>query len=626
MKRLAPLLLILLLATGLRFHRLAAQSFWNDEGNSARLSERSPRLIVEGTAGDIHPPLYYLLLRGWRALAGDSEFGLRALSAYAGILLIPLTSAVAHALFPRRPRLPWLAGLLAALSPPLIYYSQEARMYELLACAGIGSTWLLLHLDRRWPRRRRDAARAIPYILSLAAGLYTHYFFPIILPLHAVWLLARRGWRRLWTWGLMAAAALLLYLPWVPIFLRQLGTRPRSDVTVGQFTATAGRWLAFGPTVAAPDVRLLLLAVVGLLLGGLLSMPAQRQKKAAGLTMTLGGVILPVAFIMVTGASRPAFYKFLVLAAPFFALWLALGIDVGWSLWPRADWSRGVSRALVLVFVGMCAWGVGGALLHLYGDPAYARADYRGMAAQIGRGGEENAGIILDAPNQWEVFTYYYKGPAPVYPIPRGAPDAAAIDAELSQIAARHTRLYALFWGEAERDPQRLVERWLDSHAFKATDEWVGDVRFVVYAVPTAAATHIETPTNLLFGPQIRLEGYTLAGDTPAPGDIVQVTLFWQALTPVEKRYKVFLHLVGPDGLIAQRDSEPGGGLALTTTWVPGETVVDNLGLLVPPATPPGDYTLLLGLYDLTDPTARLPLTYNGQPTDALPLPTIHVR
>ena len=79
MKRLAPLLLILLLATGLRFHRLAAQSFWNDEGNSARLSERSPRLIVEGTAGDIHPPLYYLLLRGWRALAGDSEFGLRAL-------------------------------------------------------------------------------------------------------------------------------------------------------------------------------------------------------------------------------------------------------------------------------------------------------------------------------------------------------------------------------------------------------------------------------------------------------------------------------------------------------------------------------------------------------------------
>jgi predicted membrane-bound mannosyltransferase len=51
-------ILVLLLATGLRFYGLDAQSFWNDEGNSARLSERSIPLIIEGTASDIHPPLY----------------------------------------------------------------------------------------------------------------------------------------------------------------------------------------------------------------------------------------------------------------------------------------------------------------------------------------------------------------------------------------------------------------------------------------------------------------------------------------------------------------------------------------------------------------------------------------
>ncbi|MCO5195698.1 MAG: hypothetical protein M9930_20755, partial [Anaerolineae bacterium] len=62
---------IILLASWLRFHWLAAQSFWNDEGNSARLSERSLRLILEGTASDVHPPLYYLLLRGWRELVGE---------------------------------------------------------------------------------------------------------------------------------------------------------------------------------------------------------------------------------------------------------------------------------------------------------------------------------------------------------------------------------------------------------------------------------------------------------------------------------------------------------------------------------------------------------------------------
>ncbi len=64
----------------LRFHLLSAQSFWNDEGNSARIAERSLRLILEGAAGDIHPPGYYLALAGWRALGGDSEFALRSLS------------------------------------------------------------------------------------------------------------------------------------------------------------------------------------------------------------------------------------------------------------------------------------------------------------------------------------------------------------------------------------------------------------------------------------------------------------------------------------------------------------------------------------------------------------------
>ncbi|MCB0182533.1 MAG: hypothetical protein KDI62_30200, partial [Anaerolineae bacterium] len=81
------LVLILLLAFGLRVHNLEVQSFWNDEGNSARLSERSIPLIIEGTASDIHPPLYYLLLNQWRKLAGDSEFGLRSLSLFAGLLV-----------------------------------------------------------------------------------------------------------------------------------------------------------------------------------------------------------------------------------------------------------------------------------------------------------------------------------------------------------------------------------------------------------------------------------------------------------------------------------------------------------------------------------------------------------
>ena len=125
---------------------------------------------------------------------------------------------------------------------------------------------------------------------------------------------------------------------------------------------------------------------------------------------------------------------------------------------------------------------------NLYRDPAFARADYRAMAARIAAD-DRNAGIILVAPNQWEVFTYYHRDGAPVYPLPLGQPDPARLEPELARIAAAHERLYVLYWGEAQRDPQGVIERWLDANTFKASEEWVGDVRFAVYAVAPAAET-----------------------------------------------------------------------------------------------------------------------------------------
>jgi len=64
---------ILVLATALRFFQLDAQSFWNDEGTSARVAERSLPLITAAAIGDIHPPLYYYALHFWRGVFGEGE-------------------------------------------------------------------------------------------------------------------------------------------------------------------------------------------------------------------------------------------------------------------------------------------------------------------------------------------------------------------------------------------------------------------------------------------------------------------------------------------------------------------------------------------------------------------------
>jgi mannosyltransferase len=647
MPRLLFPILILLLATGLRFHQLDAQSFWNDEGNSARLSERSLDLIIEGTASDIHPPLYYLLLRGWRELVGESEFGLRSLSAFAGVLTVAgvmgLGSVIGKRLSVNGNRLTVVAGVVTAVSPPLIYYSQEARMYSLLALWTVLSTLVLMG-TQRYAEDHGDARRkafslffsaklrdlsvnlCVPvYVLLAAAGLYTQYFFIPVLVFHNLLVLfwlwerparlaisdcpkPRRSMVVQWV-GIMTAV-FLLYLPWLPTFIRHRG---RSGAGVGEpvgFLQDVLLWLPFGHTIEAAAVPWPLLAVW--IMAGLGLIGFWRWGSRAWL-----GLLLPPLFMWATGATQSEFHKFMVVSAPFLAL--LVGFSFHW--WPRL-------KPLPALLLLIALFGMGQSLLNLYTNPAYARADYRGMVAQIAAENHPNAAIILNAPNQWEVFTYYHdEADAPVYPLPRGFPDPAQLEPELEQIVDRYDRLYVLFWGDAQQDPERLVERWLDQHAFKAREEWVQDVRFVTYAVPPDGASEMETAVATPFGPHIMLQGYTVGTDTAVPGDILPITLFWETAEPLDTRYKVFIHLVAQDGPpLAQRDSEPGGGLALTTTWTPGETVVDNHGLFLPHDLSPGDYRLLLGLYDLTDPTARLPVLVDGETADMFLLTTITVR
>jgi mannosyltransferase len=682
--RWAAVLLVLLLATFLRFHLLDAQSFWNDEGNSARLSERSIRLIIEGTASDIHPPLYYLILRGWRELVGDSEFGLRSFSAFAGVLMVAFSFGLGKILTQRRGGAEWAEGdltqrskvvkaergellqsykvtklqrkrseffvglvtaVFVAINPALVYYSQETRMYALLGLLAVAATWLLVVW---W--KRPSVSIAIAYILTAAAGLYTQYFFPTVLVAHnvavLVWLLQRgkeeskqvsgisnqpeaklapnetspvhpvtlSPLHLLLRWSGMMIVTLVLYAPWLPIFLVQFSSEPVKLPSLFPFLQNVWQWLLFGATVGEVAVGwALIVAIVLLVVGGV------NGRKQAILPLLM--IVTPVAFMYFTGTTGPEFFKFLTISMPTVAVLLAMALIGDWL----KIWGRVVVFVLLFLLLPV-SWQ---SLTNMYHNPTFARADYRSMVARIETEAHPNAGIILEAANQWEVFTYYFEDDSIVYPFPKGRslPKADVIDADLSEIAAQHDRLYAIFWGEAQRDPERLVERWLDENAFKATDEWIGDVRFVTYAVPSAAASEMETAVSVPFGESIQLNGFTLVENELRPGDIVQTTLFWQTAQPVENRYKVFLHVLNEQGqLVAQRDSEPGGGMAMTIDWEPAQTVVDNHGILLPYDLPEGSYQLVLGMYELANPDVRLLVGGETAVTDTFTLGNISVR
>jgi 4-amino-4-deoxy-L-arabinose transferase-like glycosyltransferase len=631
------LLLVLLLATGLRLYRLEAQSFWNDEGNAARAAERSIPLILDAARGDIHPPGYYLLLHAWRSTAGESEFALRALSAFCGVLTVALTYVLGRRLLGAEVALG--GAFLAAVSPLAVYYSQEARMYALLGMLAALSTYLLIvganfygRQGRRAgdPPQSRKRVTTAGYILTLAAGLFTQYAFPFIIIVHNLlflgWCVCRvreleDRWRIVAGWILCQAAALLLYLPWLPIAVGAVTSWPStgSAYTVGLALLDTFRVLTVGITLEIESATLGL-GVAGLLLiTGLVWATRRRTASVATLTTWL---VIPVGLIFAFNLYRPAYLKFFITVLPAYHLLLAHGIESTARLVRRAH--HILAPAARLLLLGGCLLGVIPSLENLYHNPDYARDDYRGIAADIAAAAQPGDGIILNAANQWEVFTYYHREGAPVYPLPRSRPPQAdEVYAELEGIAAAHDRLFVLYWGDVESDPDRLVEGWLATHAYKAADRWVGEVRVATYGLGPLA----EVPTVALeaeFDQAISLSGYTISADTLAPGDILPVSLFWEAGAEVAERYKVFLQLLDESGqLVAQVDTEPRDGLLPTSIWPVGETIVDRYGLLLD--LPPGEYTLIGGLYHLVT-GERLPVTVEGEAVgDFLTLETIVV-
>ena len=134
----------------------------------------------------------------------------------------------------------------------------------------------------------------------------------------------------------------------------------------------------------------------------------------------------------------------------------------------------------------------------------------------------------------------------------------------------------------------------------------------------------IAHPLDLTLGDVVHLRGFDLARTQATPGDTLPLTFYWQAGGPTDLDYVVFVHLVGPDGqLYGQVDRQPGGGATPTTSWAPGQVIVDEIVLPVAADAPPGVYHIAVGMYDGAS-GGRLPITdASGQslPNDQAVLP-----
>ncbi|MDQ3769869.1 MAG: glycosyltransferase family 39 protein, partial [Actinomycetota bacterium] len=204
---------ILVLAALLRVPTLGEQSFWFDETVTAQLVDQDLRGVLAQVEGsESTPPLYYVLAWAWSGALGTGEAALRSLSALLGIATVAVAWPLGHRLggtasHGTGQRAGALAALLTACCPLLVWFSQEARAYALLAFLGALSALLALRA-REEPSVPRCAAWAVVGALAMA----THYFAAFLIAAEAVWLVVVLRGRRpvLGAVGGVALAALAL--------------------------------------------------------------------------------------------------------------------------------------------------------------------------------------------------------------------------------------------------------------------------------------------------------------------------------------------------------------------------------------------------------------------------------
>jgi uncharacterized membrane protein len=166
----ALLVLAGLTLVGLALRLAVTRGIWLDEAISIHQASLSLHDMFRTLYyGDRQPPLHDLVL--WLTIRafGHGEFAVRLPSVIAGTLVIPVLYELGRELYDRRTGL--LAAAFAAVSPLLVWYSQEVRMYEFVALFG-----LLALLTQLRAIRNGTMLNWAAYILATAALLWSHYF------------------------------------------------------------------------------------------------------------------------------------------------------------------------------------------------------------------------------------------------------------------------------------------------------------------------------------------------------------------------------------------------------------------------------------------------------------------
>lgn len=560
---------LLLPAWALRLYHLGGPELWFDEAASYFIAAKPPAEIVGYASHAIfeHPPLYYLALHGFMGLFGASEWALRFPSVLFGLLLVAGLYRAGATVFGTR--LALTAMLLAAASAFLVTYSQEARMYSLLQGLGLLATFLLYRAAGSG-RRRLWAGYAAVMLLGLA----THYFFAFLAIAHAaILLVAGRSRRRLAVYlaGGLAAAGLAVALwlasaPGLRAALAQVwreslwGKSPEAIARLFLDWAYGGAVISARPAWAAlPAALIALVGAAGLAYGAL----PRRHRLALALW-----VAVPAACAIAIPYGGLALRHFSYVIPGALAL-TAAGLlflrDSG-----RLPAAAG-AVAIAVAFLPGLVWQYGG-----------EKSDYGRAFAAIEAGKRPGDVLLLLNPHQWVLAAYYNRTGLPIV----YADSAAALQAPE---AARAERLWLLEWQTWALPEAQAVHRALAAGHYAGRPEietTALSLRLLYSPHPESMRRH----EGARWDDGTVLSAVDVSAGAVVPGEAVLLDLAWEPRPGLESALVVVTRLLDDAGAVwAEEVAAPGADGALLPS---------RLALPLPGGTPPGDYTVTIGIID----------------------------
>jgi mannosyltransferase len=384
------------LGAALRFATVGSQSYWLDEALAARELHLSFGAMLSSIgANEPNPPLFFLIAWPWTKLFGASEAGLRSLSVMAGTALIPIAYLCGRELVSRRAGL--LAAAFVAINPFMIWYSQEAREYMLLA-AFCGVSFLLF--VRFW--HRQSGSNLVCWAVFSALAVLTHYFAAFLVAPEAIGLLYRSRTR---TSVLAVAAVAAVQASLLPHFISHashplgwIGAFPLSvrlkqvPVAFALGTLYQSSAVTYGLIGAAA----LAAVVIALLVIGARS----AELRGAGLAAAIAAAVLLVPLVLAAVGHDYYVPRALI------AAWVPLAVVIAAACTSARTWIAGA--ALALVMIGSFIY----AGIKIDGNSAYQRPDWRGVAAALGAPSGSRAVFAYDGGFAAVPLALYLRGDA----------------------------------------------------------------------------------------------------------------------------------------------------------------------------------------------------------------------